>query len=269
MFASGFNGAVIVGSMNGAISGGVDALFNNENFFTGMYRGAVFGASTAGIVSGISWVVNQLIIRTIRFYMEDNETNTLESGTPVGNRSYARDLYEKFGVQDGLDKNSIYNDASRLGGKMNSNGSIEYTYNGKIKKALGVTDIRTDKYGNRVGKIRMYLSNKAFASREQLAFVMQHELNHVRIANAGLTNISEQTIKLTSKVAQEYSDLLDNVGHYHIQESGTSFLQNNGWKNIKSSVPSEVFNSFNFQMGNEKIWRLLQGTDKKININFK
>jgi hypothetical protein len=269
MSASGFQGAVIVGSMNGAISGGVDALFNKENFFTGMYRGAIFGAATAGIVSGISWVVNQLSTRTIRFYMEDNEINTLESGTPVGNRSYARDLYEKFGVQDGLNKNSIYNDASRLGGKMNADGAIEYTYKGKITKALGVTDVRIDKYGKRVGKIRIFLSNKAFASREQLAYVMQHELNHVRIANAGLSNIAEQSIKLTSKIAQKYSDLLDNVGHYHIQESGSSFLENNGWHNIQSTVPSEVFNSMNFQMGNEQIWKLLQGTDKKININFK
>jgi hypothetical protein len=234
-----------------------------------MYRGAIFGAATAGIVSGISWVVNQLSTRTIRFYMEDNEINTLESGTPVGNRSYARDLYEKFGVQDGLNKNSIYNDASRLGGKMNADGAIEYTYKGKITKALGVTDVRIDKYGKRVGKIRIFLSNKAFASREQLAYVMQHELNHVRIANAGLSNIAEQSIKLTSKIAQKYSDLLDNVGHYHIQESGSSFLENNGWHNIQSTVPSEVFNSMNFQMGNEQIWKLLQGTDKKININFK
>ncbi|PWN65327.1 RHS repeat-associated core domain-containing protein [Chryseobacterium viscerum] len=267
--ASGFQGAVIVGSMNGAISGGIDALFNGENFFTGMYRGAIFGAATAGIISGISWVVNQLNTRTVRFYLEDNEVNTLESGTPVGNRSYARDLYEKFGVQDALNKNSIYNDASRLGGKMTSDGAIEYTYKGKIIKALGVTDARIDQHGKRVGKIRMYLSNKAFASREQLSFVMQHELNHVRIANAGLYNISEQSIKLTSKIAQKYSDLLENVGHYHIQESGASFLENNGWHTIKSSVPSEVFNTANFQMANEQIWKLLQGTDKTININFK
>ncbi|WP_438560762.1 hypothetical protein, partial [Chryseobacterium artocarpi] len=94
--------------------------------------------------------------------MEDNQVNTLESGTPVGNRSYARDLYEKFGVQDGLNKNSIYNDASRLGGKMNADGVIEYNYKGKVIKALGVTDVRIGNDGQRIGKIRMYLSNKAF-----------------------------------------------------------------------------------------------------------
>ncbi|MGL6126342.1 hypothetical protein, partial [Chryseobacterium artocarpi] len=121
----------------------------------------------------------------------------------------------------------------------------------------------------RIGKIRMYLSNKAFVSREQLAYVMQHELNHVRIANAGLANIANQSIKLTSKGALEHTDLLDNVGHYHIQESGFHFLESNGWRNIQSTVPGEVFNNGNYQMINEKIWKLLQGTDKKININFK
>jgi hypothetical protein len=145
---------------------------------------------------------------------------------------------------------------------------VEYVYKGKTIKALGVTDVRIDKYGNRIGKIRMYLSNKAFVSREQLSFVMQHELNHVRIANAGLYNLSEQAVTLTN-AAQKYSSLLDNAGHYHIQEFGTSFLENNGWSNISSSVPSSIFNSANFKMYNEKIWNLLNGTDKKININFK
>lgn len=70
-------------------------------------------------------------------------------------------------------------------------------------------------------------------------------------------------------VLEQLGDLLDNIGHYHIQESGSYFLENNGWHNIQGAVPSEVFNSMNFQMGNEQIWKLLQGTDKKININFK
>lgn len=49
---------------------------------------------------------------------------------------------------------------------------------------------------------------------------MQYELNHVRITNAGLYSASEISVNMGS--------LIDNVGHYHIQESGTRFLINNG-----------------------------------------
>lgn len=265
--AAGFWGTVGVGSLSGGATGGISSIMSGQNFFEGLLKGAVIGGVVGGISFGIKEVLNT---KRVRFYMEDSDANTLKPGTPVGERTYARDVYtSEFGVQDGLSKENIYNDASRLGGKMKSNGAIEYKYKGETIEALGVTDVRIDKYGNRVGKIRMYLSDKAFASREQLTYVMQHELNHVRITNAGFFNIADLPMKLTSNIASQYSKLLDNVGHYHIQQYGTSFLENNGWSNIVNGVPADVFKSNVFQMGNERIWNLLKGTDFKININFK
>lgn len=220
--ASGFWATVGNGALAGAGSGGINAVLNGQNFLEGLTKGAVIG----GAVGAISWSINRMInTKKVRFYMEDSEANKLKPGTPVGKREYARELYEKeFGLQKGLNEKHIYNDASRLGGKMNESGVIEYVKNGKTIRALGVTEVRIDKTtGLPVGRIRMFLSDKAFASREQLAFVMQHELNHVRIANAGLSGASELSVNMGS--------LIDNVGHYHIQESGTRFLINNGWYN--------------------------------------
>jgi hypothetical protein len=75
-------------------------------------------------------------------------------------------------------------------------------------------------------------------------------------------------LKLKSDAAKKYKQLLDNIGHYHIQESGTEFLRVNGWNSIKSSIPSSVFSTGNgnYQMANEHIWKLLQGTAHIINI---
>ncbi|MBT0573560.1 hypothetical protein PG294_09105 [Riemerella anatipestifer] len=140
------------------------------------------------------------------------------------------------------------------------------------KSALGVTRSDIVDHGFWRGKQtvhEMYLSHNAFSSREQLAYVMQHELNHVRIFNAGLSDIASREIQLKSPAAQKYSELLDNIGHYHIQEYGTKFLEINGWSGIRSSIPSSVFNSVNYQMANQKIWKLLSNTAFKININFR
>ncbi len=138
-------------------------------------------------------------------------------------------------------------------------------------KALGITESETIKKGNFWNysierKHTIYLSNKAFTSREQLAFVMQHELGHVRIYNAGLSDIAGKALQLKSSAAKKYSELLDNVGHYHIQESGSRFLEINGWSGISASVPSDVFSAINYQMANERIWKLLQNTAFKISI---
>lgn len=91
----------------------------------------------------------------------------------------------------------------------------------------------------------------------------------MRIANAGLVDIASKPITLKSDIANKYSLLLDNVEHYHIQEYGAKFLEINGWSGIRASVPSSVFSSINYQMANQKIWKLLSNTAIKININFR
>lgn len=265
--ASGFLATVGNGALAGAGSGGINALLNGQNFLEGLAKGAVIG----GAIGAVSYAIKYYTTKTgsSTSYVEDVPENKIDGNTPVGSRDYARDLYEKqFGLQEGLDKNSIYNRAPP-GGKMQVDGSI-LTSDGK--SALGVTKSSTVDLGFWKGKRivhKMYLSHNAFSSREQLAFVMQHELGHVRIYNAGLSNIARKALKLKSADAAKYSGLLDNIGHYHIQEYGTKFLEINGWSGIRASIPSNIFNSANYQMANERIWKLLSNTAFKININFR
>ena len=265
--AGGFWATVGNGALAGAGSGGVNSLINGTNFLKGLATGAVIGGAIGAVSYAIKYYTTKSGSSTS--YVEDIPENRIDGNTPVGSRDYARDLYEKqFGLQDGLDKNSIYNRAS-TGGKMQVDGSI-LTIDGK--SALGVTESSTVDLGFWKGKQivhKMYLSHNAFSSREQLAFVMQHELGHVRIYNAGLNNIAKEALKLKSAAAAKYSGLLDNIGHYHIQEYGTKFLEINGWSGIRSSIPSSIFNSANYQMANERIWKLLSNTAFRININFR
>ncbi|GEN76258.1 hypothetical protein [Chryseobacterium hagamense] len=256
-----------MGSVQGAIGGSVDALVNGRNFAKGFYTGGLAGAAMAAV----SYTVNYFITsRSITSYMEASDENILSEGTPVGNRSYARDLYKsQFGQQKGLSSNDIYNRAVP-GGTMNAKtGLIEY-YEGNEKiEALGVTNTKKDFISGKI-KSKIYLANKAFNSREQLAYVLQHELNHVRIhwsdfASAALNKISFKI----DEPGYEYRSKLNNVGHYYIEESGTNFISNNGWQNMRIQyIPDRVFNTIWYHDFNEAIKKLLIGTDKKININF-
>lgn len=265
--AGGFLSTVGNGALAGVGGGGMNALINGQNFLEGLVKGAVIGGAIAAVSYAIKYYTTKEGSTTS--YMEDIPENRVDGNTPVGNRSYARDLYEKeFGVQKGLDKNNIYNRAS-IGGKMQADGSI-LTSDGK--SVLAVTESSTVDLGFWKGKKnvhKMYLSHNAFSSREQLAFVMQHELNHVRIYNAGLSYVANKAIELKSDAAKRYSGLLNNIGHYHIQEYGTKFIEINGWRNISSSVPSRVFSSINYQMANRQIWSLLKHTAFKINLKFR
>lgn len=271
--ATGFWATVGNGALAGAGSGGLTSIINGTNFLEGLVKGGVIGGAVAGISYTIKYYTTSTGSQTS--YIDDTPEKTINGKTPVGNRSFARKLYEKrFGTQPGLDKNSIYNRAAPTS-EMTCNcsdGVIKYTDSkGKVKTALAVTNSSTIDGGFFKGKLnvhRIYLSHKAFSSREQLAFVMQHELGHVKLYNAGLKIAGEKEIKLESESANKYSDLLDNAGHYHIQEYGTRFLENNRWNDIRSSIPSDVFDSQNYKMYNQQIWNTLKGSDIKININF-
>ncbi|ASK31573.1 type IV secretion protein Rhs [Chryseobacterium sp. T16E-39] len=278
VFGNGFWGTVAQGAALGAAGGAIDAAVNNTNVLQGIVKGAAMGGAIAAVSYTVRYYTTSTGTKTSA--IEDTAENTVDGKTPVGDRSYARDLYEKqFGTQSGLDKNDIYNRAIP-GGEMTcdcSEGVIKYTEvkeSGEkvVKRALGVTESTTVDRGFLKGKVnvhKIYLSHKAFASREQLAYVMQHELGHVRIYNGGedLRKAAKKEIQLSGS-ALDYSSLLDNAGHYHIQQYGTSFLENNGW-NLKSAIPSNIFNSANFKMYNQSIYNALKNTDFKININFK
>ena len=264
--ASGFFGTVGIGALTGGVGGGIDALFNGTDFFKGILRGAVFG----GAVAGISYTVSYLFTKTETSYMEASDENTLSGGkpTPVGKRDYARKLYKsQFEQETGLSSNDIYNRANP-GGYMGKDGNIHTKIDGKMKKALGVTQTKKDFISGTI-KSKMYLSNNAFNSREQLAYVMKHELGHVRIDWSSFSQVSGTPITFKEdEPGYFYKENLNNIGHYYIEESGTNFLINNGWDHMINHIPEKIWNNIWYRDFNEGLKKLLQGTDKSININF-
>lgn len=84
MSESSFQGAVFIESMNGDVAGGIDALFNGHNFFTGLYRGAIMGASIAGIGYIVSKTVQYFKLdRNARYDLTEKEL--MEKGIDISN----------------------------------------------------------------------------------------------------------------------------------------------------------------------------------------
>ena len=262
--AAGFWATVANGAIAGAGSGGVSALINGTNFLEGITKGAIIG----GAIAGVTYTLSYLTTKPTRSYMEASERNTLSAGTPVGDRVYARDLYDsQLEKHSGLSTENIYNRANP-GGTMNkSTGLIHYKDGEKTVKALGVTETKPDFISGKV-KSKMYLSNKAFSSREQLAYVMQHEINHVGVHWSPLLKEALKPIEFVKGSPGAAESRLDNVGHYYIYESGNNFLQNNGWLNKVLHVAEEVYHSNSYRNFNEAVKKLMKG-EGKININFK
>ncbi|MDO5616701.1 MAG: hypothetical protein Q4G16_10955 [Cruoricaptor ignavus] len=264
--ATSFFATIGVGVLTGGTGGGIDAIINGTDFFNGLLRGAVFG----GVVAGISYTVNYLLTNSKASYMEASNENTLEAGnpTPVGKRSYARELYKsQFEQQSGISSNDIYNRANP-GGTMGKDGFIHTKIDGEDVTAFGVTKTGKDFITGKI-KSKIYLAHNAFSSREQLAYVMQHELNHVRIDWSSFSGAAGTKISFKNDDAGYlYHKNLNNIGHYYIEESGTNFLINNGWNNMIKHIPERVWNHIWYRDLNNGIRKLLEGTYKAIKINF-
>ncbi|WP_326981079.1 RHS repeat-associated core domain-containing protein [Chryseobacterium sp. MYb264] len=233
MSASGFNGAVIVGSMNGGIAGGIDALFNGQNFFTGMYRGAVFGAATAGIVNGISWVVNRLS-NSYQYSINEmlvSDDNTLQGGTKA---DFSIDTVKKIdntryrgqfvrGAYRIVDETSDLSQHLRNEGYI-YNSNISRVVNGSGEQVWGVTEMVTNK-----GKLvwqRIYLPKGTFVSLEQLDLTMGHEIFHTILNNAGL--FDEYTITAVNTKARAHE--------YFTSRWEEQYIKFRGWDNLKLSM---------------------------------
>ena len=77
---------------------------------------------------------------------------------------------------------------------------------------------------------KLYLSNKAFISKEQLNYVMHHEFGHMVLNN----NFGE---KINTILQSPAHHLLETNAHITIQKVGRDFLNLNGWnyKNIQGA----------------------------------
>ncbi len=228
-------------------------LYLMENFFTGMYRGAVFGAATAGIVSGISWVVNKLS-NSYQYSINEmlvSDDNTVPGGTKA---DFSIDTVKK--VDQSHYKNQfirgsyhIVDETSDLSQHLRNEG---YSYsrqsnriiNGGGSEVWGVTEQVTNK-----GKLvwqRIYLPKGTFVSLEMLDLIMGHEIFHSILNNAGLFDVEE--ITGTNQRVK--------IHEYYTSRWEEKYIKFRGWEKLKldmTSFNTEVITFESFDIFKPKI----------------
>ncbi|KXH82955.1 hypothetical protein [Chryseobacterium kwangjuense] len=161
MSASSFNGAVIIGSINGAIAGGIDVVFSKQNFFTGLYRGAVMGATIGGITGLISstfrYFANKKTSLTTVDDLKSQGYDLTETGEDYQSTSQIRTDFDNL-VGDYETSTSNINNEMKLA----TNADLSaYDYNFNSNGHIQTNDIRDTGYilGFNVGTLPSFWRN--------------------------------------------------------------------------------------------------------------
>ena len=208
------------GAGSGAVTGTINPALNGSNIGQGALYGAIGGGVFGGITGGLE--ANNLGANIWTGYRSPHSMftagNVIQGGTSV-----------EYGAE------SVQNLYSENFSDLNMNGSF-FTNKGKSvfpeengslisegKKALAVTKSTIWKGGN---YHKIYFGRNAFSSKEQLSFVLTHELGHVIHSRLNLSSLASEAA---------LSGLLDNEGHVAIQAMTFDFLKLNGWNYLNFS----------------------------------
>ena len=240
-----FWGTVGVGALTGGVNGGITALISGENFIESVFKGAVIG----GTIAGISWGIKELftsktiVDRDMSYNdesivtAEGNETSPLTTAdakktwnenwkTAYESTENAKKAY--LMPKGSIPENSGYTLDKKTGLFVKNDGSESWAFTRTTYNSSG-----------EVINHKLYLSNKAFMSKEQLNYVFHHEFGHMVLNNNYKDSIINTIIK--------GNDLLLNTeAHKAIQYSGSKFLNLNGWsiKNIKGVYEGPFFGGY-------------------------
>ncbi|MGS0747499.1 hypothetical protein [Halpernia sp. GG3] len=187
-----------MGSLNGAVSSGVEAIFNGENFFKGLYSGAIMGGAMAGIGWGISSVITMLT--TPHYSYLNTSVEDLENSDFSGNSSpldpsasTMRETMKKKGW-DKLNTGVKQFYADHPTKRFITSGEWYYDTVEK-EQVAGFT-----RFNNWNHTTSINLSKGAFASNSRLQFVMMHELAHSTILmNPALASAMLYKIEIDGK----------------------------------------------------------------------
>ena len=216
------------GAGSGAVTGGLGAAFNGGNIGRGAAYGAAGGALFGGISGGIQ--ANKLGANIWSGYRApramyssgnfiDGRTS-VEYGSESVNKLY-NENFSDINMKGAFFTNKAKNVYPEVNGNLISNG----------QKAFAVTRPTIWKGGD---YYKIYFGRNAFSSKEQLSFVLTHELGHVIHDRLGLSS-------LASEIAS--TGLLDTEGHVAIQAMTFDFLAKNGW-NYNSFSSQAIPESF-------------------------
>ncbi|MCR9064911.1 MAG: DUF6443 domain-containing protein [Cytophagales bacterium] len=209
------------GAATGAGTGALGAGLNGEN----IGRGAIYGGLGGGIFGSVSGGIqaSRLGANVWTGYraphaMYATTGNIIEGGTPV---EYGANSVKKL-YNDNFSDLSTTSETSFL---TNKNGGIPFSEKGgyliyKGDEAFAITRSSIWKGGN---AYKIYFAKNAFASKEQLALSLTHELGHVSFKSLGLSNLADEVIG---------KGLLDTEGHVAIQKMTVNLIIKNGWQNL-------------------------------------
>lgn len=233
---SSFWGTVGVGALTGGVNGGITALISGENFIESVFKGAVIG----GTIAGISWGIKELFTSKTIVYRdmpyndesivtaEGNETSplTMADAKETWNENW-KPAYES--TENAKTAYLMSKGSSPKGYTLDKEAGTFIKSNGS--KSMAVTETTYNNSSGEVINHKLYLSNKAFISKEQLNYVMHHEFGHMVLDN----NFGEKINTILQKPAHQ---LLNTNAHITIQYAGRKFLNLNGWnyKNIQGAI---------------------------------
>ncbi|CVK16170.1 hypothetical protein Ga0061079_105129 [Apibacter mensalis] len=229
---------ILPGAPYGAVTGGVIGIFSSIVSGGDPAKGGLLGAVTGGILGGVIGGIeaqqlggNLWIGYRVSQGMLIESVSSLEGLTPVSNSiDEVKNVYNEnfkdlvkaditfYKIKEGANAGSL-DGLGFKGYNVDAIGNIT----GPKGKVLGVTRSSIWKHGD---NYKILFASGAFSSKEQLSYVLVHELGHVNISKAGLSSIASQ------KIVQGAHKLIDNVGHQAIQKMTYKFLQTNGWLNL-------------------------------------
>ena len=231
-----FWGTVGVGALTGGVNGGITALISGENFIESVFKGAVIG----GTIAGISWGIKELFTSKTIVYRdmpyndesivtaEGNETSplTMADAKETWNENW-KPAYES--TENAKTAYLMSKGSSPKGYTLDKEAGTFIKSNGS--KSMAVTETTYNNSSGEVINHKLYLSNKAFISKEQLNYVFHHEFGHMVLDN----NFGEKINTILQKPAHQ---LLNTNAHITIQYAGRKFLNLNGWnyKNIQGAI---------------------------------
>lgn len=198
----------------GGLSAGVS--FGKSGLGAGINYG--FGNGYNSGVLGVGWSESNgldfslsassiFLFGSANSYMSDSPENKIKGDTPVDfTAKSVQELYQTNFKDIDLSNTTFYAiDKQTLASQ---NGDA-------------IAQTRTTFRGQKAIRFQMLFSRSAFASKEQLAFSLVHELGHVIHNKSGLNILASEKVRS--------SGLLNNEGHVAIQTMTFDFLITNGW----------------------------------------
>ena len=217
------------GTGSGALIGAASAALDGNDIWKGVLTGGITGGIVGAVSGGLE--ADQLGANVwtghrppMYYEVTGCYANTGGEGAPY-NDKYLHDLYNKnYPGTKGVSWMTMEKVSKRT--VLNSDGTFGVMVNGKMAKAMAVTEPRTWAHGR---TCRIFFSKSAFESKERLAEVLAHELGHVTYYYMG-----DEMFSLSQERVYGAEPGYDTQGHIAINSMAWTLATKNGWHALEA-----------------------------------